>query len=881
MESDAASEMSEVSAATSVKSSKKSRFRSRNNKNSRDFPSSVGFKKSKSTSLKNMKEVGDFDLSSPDKEDPIIRFSGDGVTFRAKLIGIDPVTSPRGDQMCKNAMTRLKAIVKGTGSHKQKIILSISLDGLKLLDEKTKEVISQHPIPLISYISRDTSDTRAFGFVYGSPSEGHQFIGIKTEKQAIPVMQTIADLFTFVYEKRKQEKSKDASSPRSQSNVLTFEPKEEVFSTDKVNAAWKMTEPKSVSSPSTNIRRQQSSPAANSVLPPLLPPPRNDNMSSRSSTMNSNQRSDVLSELRSMRHVINSAQAAASTDRYATWESFNEAEANETLSQINSLNNNQAAAIALDPIRPSSAARSGSDNMSDVSSSFAAPSVTHRGIGVRLPTSVMPILVPSPPSSPRTNTRSRVRQGFVQPNQVALPPANSVGSSSLSLQSSMSPSLIPRSTANVSVQRTESSISSYTAPLNSFPAQSEPNLLSQFNFSKNQKPVVTNNFESNKFEVNFDAVFSTPSFPVVNAVPSQPPAPPLVPPNTGSFKDSYQDDRYACFQEIQNLASYPSIFDSNPSSSSDSDTFVGSPATASESHDIKVKAQQNDQDLFGGDMSWSNTSSTPALVPLQSEAKNSSSKLTNGPSNHALNTSEIQVKKEEVTKSPRFVDTATSPGTPPGTLSSQLPNHSQNRLKQEHPKDPFAMTAIFSELPETDVKADTHRRVSNAITAIYVVRVIDCCSFRTRSLDVMTSELKDHHPCQPTKYVPKQIVLHLLPLLLLHLRVSHAIPSLMKRQVDLTSKSTLVVSLGLQVVPPLLHMLRAMDLQFTENTSIRFCINASMLLLSQPLKQLLPSEQVMDLSSCHGNFHALILRCPTVSVKDTTVGDQTFFRDRT
>ena len=71
--------------------------------------------------------------------------------------------------------------MKGTGSHKQKINLSISLEGIKLIDATSNEVISTHPIPLISYISRDTSDPRAFGFVFGSPSDGHQFIGIKVQ----------------------------------------------------------------------------------------------------------------------------------------------------------------------------------------------------------------------------------------------------------------------------------------------------------------------------------------------------------------------------------------------------------------------------------------------------------------------------------------------------------------------------------------------------------------------------------------------------------------------------------------------------------------------------------------------------------------------------
>lgn len=288
-----------------------------------------------------------------DQEDPAIRFAGEGVVFKAKLIGIETVTAPRGDAMCKTAMSRLKAIVKGTGAHKKKILLSISLSGLTLMDEKTKETISHHPIPLISYISRDTSDSRAFGFVYGTPHDGHQFIGIKTEKAAIPVMQTIADLFTYVYEKRKKEKSSNSDQTASTSTTtvggvpLSFSAKEE-FSEQKVNAAWSKTEPQMNSATNSSIdplsTSSQMSNSLNSNLPALLPPPNSAFFArtssslasdSRASTLSSLQRSDVLAELRSMRHVINSVNTAAGTsnsssgigsscDRYATWESFHE-----------------------------------------------------------------------------------------------------------------------------------------------------------------------------------------------------------------------------------------------------------------------------------------------------------------------------------------------------------------------------------------------------------------------------------------------------------------------------------------------------------------------------------------------------------------------------
>ncbi|RWS26853.1 hypothetical protein B4U80_13745 [Leptotrombidium deliense] len=140
-------------------------------------------------------------------EDAARKFADEGVVFKGKLFGIDPVSGPRGDKMCQNAMQRLKAIAKkAKGTHKERILISISVDGIKVSNEKTGDLISHQKINLISYISRDANDTRSFGYVYGSPETGHQFIGFKMEKSAIPVMKTIGELFKYVYEKRKHDK---------------------------------------------------------------------------------------------------------------------------------------------------------------------------------------------------------------------------------------------------------------------------------------------------------------------------------------------------------------------------------------------------------------------------------------------------------------------------------------------------------------------------------------------------------------------------------------------------------------------------------------------------------------------------------------------------
>uniref|UniRef100_A0A4W5QIF2 DAB adaptor protein 1a n=1 Tax=Hucho hucho TaxID=62062 RepID=A0A4W5QIF2_9TELE len=70
----------------------------------------------------------------------IRRFKGDGVRYKAKLIGLDEVTAARGDKLCQDSMMKLKGIAaagRSKGVHKQKVLLTVSFGGIKIFDEKS------------------------------------------------------------------------------------------------------------------------------------------------------------------------------------------------------------------------------------------------------------------------------------------------------------------------------------------------------------------------------------------------------------------------------------------------------------------------------------------------------------------------------------------------------------------------------------------------------------------------------------------------------------------------------------------------------------------------------------------------------------------------
>ncbi|XP_063239029.1 protein disabled [Bacillus rossius redtenbacheri] len=133
------------------------------------------------------------------------RFLGEGVSFKAKLIGILEVSEARGDRMCQEALADLKMAIRAAGEHKQRISINIAIDGLRLRDEKTGDCLYHHPVHKISFIAQDMSDSRAFGYIFGSPDTGHRFFGIKTDKAASQVVIAMRDLFQVVFELKKKE----------------------------------------------------------------------------------------------------------------------------------------------------------------------------------------------------------------------------------------------------------------------------------------------------------------------------------------------------------------------------------------------------------------------------------------------------------------------------------------------------------------------------------------------------------------------------------------------------------------------------------------------------------------------------------------------------
>ncbi|XP_070688525.1 disabled homolog 2-like [Pempheris klunzingeri] len=128
--------------------------------------------------------------------DTVSRFHGDGVRYKAKLIGVDPVPDAQGEKMCWDSMMKLKGFevaARKQGKHKQRVWFRVSSSGLKIVDERTGGVLYDHGRSRISSLTKDASDPRALSYVYQDQNTYSLFY-IKMANLADPVLADIREV---------------------------------------------------------------------------------------------------------------------------------------------------------------------------------------------------------------------------------------------------------------------------------------------------------------------------------------------------------------------------------------------------------------------------------------------------------------------------------------------------------------------------------------------------------------------------------------------------------------------------------------------------------------------------------------------------------------
>lgn len=135
------------------------------------------------------------------------------ITYNVKFLGVTEVEQPKGTDVVRVAVRKLKFqrhIKKSEGYKTSKVELQVSIYGVKLLDPKTKDVLHNCQLHRISFCADDKTDKRIVTFICTEPeTKKHICYVFDSEKCAEEITVTIGRAFELAYRKFLESGGKD------------------------------------------------------------------------------------------------------------------------------------------------------------------------------------------------------------------------------------------------------------------------------------------------------------------------------------------------------------------------------------------------------------------------------------------------------------------------------------------------------------------------------------------------------------------------------------------------------------------------------------------------------------------------------------------------
>ncbi|XP_051996223.1 PTB domain-containing engulfment adapter protein 1-like isoform X3 [Xyrauchen texanus] len=145
------------------------------------------------------------------------------VVYNAKFLGITEVEQPKGTDVVRVAVRKLKFqrhIKKSEGQKTPKVELHISIYGVKILDLKTKEMQHNCQLHRMSFCADDKTDKRIFTFICTEPeTKKHLCYVFNSEKCAEDITLAIGQAFDLAYKKFLESGGKDVETRKHIGNL--------------------------------------------------------------------------------------------------------------------------------------------------------------------------------------------------------------------------------------------------------------------------------------------------------------------------------------------------------------------------------------------------------------------------------------------------------------------------------------------------------------------------------------------------------------------------------------------------------------------------------------------------------------------------------------
>lgn len=140
------------------------------------------------------------------------------VAYLVKFLGSTEVDQAKGIDVIKEGIRKLKfnqQLKKAEGAKTPKVEVTISIDGVAIQDQKTKQIFHQYPLHRISYCANDKSDKKFFSFIAKEESgEKHMCFVFSSEKLAEDITLTIGEAFDLAYRRFLDTSGKDLENKK-------------------------------------------------------------------------------------------------------------------------------------------------------------------------------------------------------------------------------------------------------------------------------------------------------------------------------------------------------------------------------------------------------------------------------------------------------------------------------------------------------------------------------------------------------------------------------------------------------------------------------------------------------------------------------------------
>ncbi|MFH4979978.1 hypothetical protein AB6A40_006687 [Gnathostoma spinigerum] len=139
------------------------------------------------------------------------------VEYSLKMLGFTEVSEPKGTQVVRDAIRAIRfqlqvnrGITGHSGAKLKKVDLQISVDGLTVIDSKTKMILHKYPLHKISFCADDKQDKRVFSFIANADGpRKHECFVFLSEKLAEQITLTVGEAFDLAYQRFLEKNGRD------------------------------------------------------------------------------------------------------------------------------------------------------------------------------------------------------------------------------------------------------------------------------------------------------------------------------------------------------------------------------------------------------------------------------------------------------------------------------------------------------------------------------------------------------------------------------------------------------------------------------------------------------------------------------------------------